>query len=171
MPFDYHSGMNSRELLHVFVYGTLKCGHENHRRFCGGYVAVEKATVRGRLYLLVDKGYLILVVPESSIVRHGTSNIAADIEKTKELGKAIGEQSNWDLIEGEIITFDDPLDRLPRLDELESFHPDGSGEYVRVLLWTELPESRLVWTYIAPHGWKPEKNCRIGCRFPESSCS
>lgn len=46
--------------------------------------------------------------------------------------------------------FDDPEERLPALDALEGFDPDGNSLYRRVLVPVELPETGPVppaWTY------------------------
>ena len=162
--------LNDPRLLHVFVYGTLKRGYEHHRRLCGGFVEVIPARVRGRLYLLVDKGYPMLVVPPVSIVAHGTSDLPSDLivfdEKQRTSAPAAHPHGgDWDAIEGEILVFDDPTTRLIQLDSLEEFWPDGSGEYTRVMVWTEPPEPRLAWTYVAPADWAPGRNHRLSNRF------
>jgi hypothetical protein len=40
----------------------------------------------------------------------------------------------WSDVPGELLTFDDPDKRLPRIDRLEGFHPGAESLYQRVLL-------------------------------------
>jgi gamma-glutamylcyclotransferase (GGCT)/AIG2-like uncharacterized protein YtfP len=51
---------------------------------------------------------------------------------------------------GELLTFDDPENRLPAIDRLEGFHPGGSSLYRRVLVpvCIERSVARPVWLYI-----------------------
>ena len=54
----------------------------------------------------------------------------------------------------ELLTFDDPEDRLPAIDRLEGFHPGGPCLYRRVLVpvWingTVLP----AWLYVVGDRW------------------
>ncbi len=65
-------------LLRVFVYGTLKRGMRNHERFCAGALSIEEGVVRGRLYE-TDSGLLVLQVPETDILAHGTADPLADV--------------------------------------------------------------------------------------------
>lgn len=46
----------------------------------------------------------------------------------------IGNDEHGDWIHGELMTFDDPKTRLPRIDNLESFCPGRPSLYRRVLL-------------------------------------
>jgi gamma-glutamylcyclotransferase (GGCT)/AIG2-like uncharacterized protein YtfP len=157
-------------LLHVFVYGTLKRGHLNHTRLCTGYVDVFPAQVAGKLYLLADRGCPMLVVPSEAIITNGSHDISADMALGARLAKSLQPAElfadcAWDLVEGEVVVFDDALTRLPQLDALETFRTDGSGEYRRVAIWTQPPESRLVWTYVAPCGWRCEGHRRLDRKF------
>lgn len=159
-----------RGLLQLFVYGTLKRGYENHRKFCDGYLEVKPAQVHGRLYLLVDRGYPILDVAPGQIAMHGSASIASDLRLSEEI--AATKRHNHaipgidELIEGEILTFSDAVPRLRAFDELESFYPDGGGEYLRVLIWTAPPDPQLVWTYIAPKDLHTRKLERLERRWP-----
>jgi gamma-glutamylcyclotransferase (GGCT)/AIG2-like uncharacterized protein YtfP len=42
--------------------------------------------------------------------------------------------SDWAPVYGELLTFDDPESRLPAIDRLEGFLPDGPSLYRRVLV-------------------------------------
>ena len=73
-------------LLTLFFYGTLKRDQANHNRFCGGYLRVEEATVRGLLYDL-PSGYPALVIPEEDIRAIGTANPVYDAARQQTLGR------------------------------------------------------------------------------------
>jgi gamma-glutamylcyclotransferase (GGCT)/AIG2-like uncharacterized protein YtfP len=162
--------------LHLFVYGTLKRGGRYHERFCRGVRSVESAIVGGRIYVL-PVGYPVLTVPAASILAQGSGDPFADVAAQAKALTSVTDRSRWprsrlrsgappelapeleprdergvyDDVRGEILVFDDPEERLPRIDELEGFRPSGASLYDRVLL-TVLRErdARLVpaWTYV-----------------------
>jgi gamma-glutamylcyclotransferase (GGCT)/AIG2-like uncharacterized protein YtfP len=145
-----------RTLLRVFVYGTLKRGHENHRRLCAGMISAVSATVGGRLYDL-PYGYPALVIPGENVLAAGTANSAEDARKTGPRTEAWGlprdarPPEGWDVVHGELLTFDDPERRLPALDLLEGFDPRSPGLYRRVLLPVETgprQSGMVAWAYI-----------------------
>jgi gamma-glutamylcyclotransferase (GGCT)/AIG2-like uncharacterized protein YtfP len=110
----------------------------------------REATVRGRLYDL-PYGYPVLTVPEADIRATGTTDYLADAEKGRvaEAGSREG-LSGWDTVYGEVLSFDDPGERLPALDALEGFRPGKKSFYRRVLIpatlaWTG--KTVLVWAY------------------------
>lgn len=139
-------------LLDVFVYGTLKRGQRNHERFCRGALAVREATVRGRLYDL-PFGYPALVVPKEDVRATGTGDYLLDARARSH--SQTGPQKDfpdWDVVHGELLTFDDPGKRLPALDALEGFRPGERGFYSRVLVPATLTEAGVAieaWTYVA----------------------
>jgi gamma-glutamylcyclotransferase (GGCT)/AIG2-like uncharacterized protein YtfP len=137
-------------LLDVFVYGTLKRGQRNHERFCRGALTVREATVRGRLYDL-PFGFPALVVPKEDVWATGTKNYLFDARTRSHPQTEPQKVSpDWDMVYGELFTFDDPEKRLSDLDALEGFRPDESGLYRRVLVPAMLAEADttvLVWTY------------------------
>jgi gamma-glutamylcyclotransferase (GGCT)/AIG2-like uncharacterized protein YtfP len=59
----------------------------------------------------------------------------------------------WAPIRGELLTFDDPAERLRALDRLEGFVPGGDSLYRRVLL-PAVPDGEAApiaaWTYVWP---------------------
>lgn len=143
------------ERLSLFVYGTLKRGERNHDRFCGGFASIEEGTVRGRLYDL-PFGFPALVVPREDVHAVGTADYPADaklssgarIERRREL-------AGWDTVYGELMTFEDPEERLPRVDGLEGFRPGEGGFYARVLVPVTLSggwETVLAWAYSVGEG-------------------
>jgi gamma-glutamylcyclotransferase (GGCT)/AIG2-like uncharacterized protein YtfP len=129
--------MNTNQHLRLFVYGTLKRGYWNHDRFCSQAVHIEPATTWGRLYHL-PAGYPALEIPDCRILAHGTTDPLADtqIQSNIELpGNAMKRpDGDWDLIHGELMTFDNPGFDLPPIDRLEGFNPNGSCMYERVLV-------------------------------------
>lgn len=138
---------NTRDPLRVFVYGTLKRGMWNHERFCAGAVSIKEAVVRGRLYEM-DCGLPVLQVPEADILAHGTADPCADVAAQTRFEAEMAQHPDqgakgrtrrgWGLVRGELITFDDPEERLPRLDQLEGYRPGGLGLYIRVLVPTAI---------------------------------
>jgi gamma-glutamylcyclotransferase (GGCT)/AIG2-like uncharacterized protein YtfP len=136
-------------LLTLFFYGTLKRGHANHDRFCRGYLRVEEATVRGRLYDL-PFGYPALVVPEEDIHAVGTADPVYDASRQQSIGYAGVRLPDGPQVSGELLTFDDPEDRLPALDRLEGFDPGGPSPYRRVLIPAETSGGYgvLAWAYV-----------------------
>jgi len=150
---------NTRSLLHIFVYGTLKRGMWNHTRFCAGARSIKEAVVRGRLYEM-DCSLPVLQVPEADILVHGTADPRADVGTQARFeaemaqhpdlrGKGLTRRG-WGLVHGELMTFDDPEERLPRLDRLEGFHPGWHSLYRRVLLPVLTREkAEPAWAYVA----------------------
>ncbi|MDP2743560.1 MAG: gamma-glutamylcyclotransferase [Dehalococcoidia bacterium] len=136
--------------LRIFAYGSLMQGGEFHDEFCTGALSIEKASVRG----LVDRSgrYPVLTVPESDILAVGTADVWKDLDAQERHGAFIegadllsepwaaahladegGPQVAWEWVEGELITLEESVSRLPTLDHLEGFIPDGKNLYRRVL--------------------------------------
>lgn len=138
--------------LRLFVYGTLKQGQRNHRRFCAGATNIQRATLWGRLHHL-DQGYPGLEIPPEHIMAQGSHDPLADVglqtsSQPQELTRPVGD---WDLVEGEIITFANPRHELPAIDRLEAFYPGNESEYYRVLVTARLENAlTTVWTYRMP---------------------
>ena len=137
-------------LFDTFVYGTLKRGQRNHKRFCRGALAAREATVRGRLYDL-PYGYPALIVPKEDVQATGTGEYLSDVQASSHMQFGPQEEiPDWDTVYGELLTFDDPEECLPDLDALEGFCPGESGFYSRVLVPTTLTEAGktvLAWAY------------------------
>ena len=136
-------------LLTLFFYGTLKRGHANHDRFCRGYLSVEEAAVRGRLYDL-PSGYPALIVPEEDIHAVGTADPAHDASRQQTLDRTEVRRPEGPLVFGELFMFDDAGDRLPALDRLEGFDPTGPSPYRRVLIPARTSDGAtvLAWAYV-----------------------
>ena len=129
-------------VITLFVYGTLKRGFPNHDRFCRNALDIQPATVWGRLYDLGS--FPALEVPEETILAHGTDDACADVATQARFEAEVAPHPDlrakghtrrgWGLIRGELMTFDDPAERLPRLDRLEGFRPSQASLYTRVLV-------------------------------------
>jgi gamma-glutamylcyclotransferase (GGCT)/AIG2-like uncharacterized protein YtfP len=133
----------------MFFYGTLKRGYANHDLYCRGYLRAEEATVRGRLYDL-PSGYPALVVPEEDVRAIGTADPLGDASEQQQLAHVKVYRPDGILIAGELLTFDDPGERLPALDRLEGFDPARPSLYRRVLIPAETSggEGVLAWAYV-----------------------
>jgi gamma-glutamylcyclotransferase (GGCT)/AIG2-like uncharacterized protein YtfP len=111
---------------------------------------IEEATVRGRLYDL-PFGFPGLVVAQESVYAIGTRDYLADARAQHRLTVSEDAPPPGGAVYGELLTFDDPEERLPALDGLEGFSPGAPGLYQRVLVPVEVPESRLLaWAYAIP---------------------
>ena len=155
------SNANTNGMLRLFVYGTLKRGFLNHDRFCRGVLTVEDAVVRGRLFE-TSSGIPVLEVPEEDILAVGTTNPLADVapqahvtarmsnpEPTPDRLPNKGTGAPWGPVYGELLTFDNPENRLPAIDRLEGFHPGGPCLYRRVLVPVQVNRSVLpAWLYV-----------------------
>lgn len=155
------SNANTNGMLRLFVYGTLKRGFWNHDRFCRGVLTLEDAVVRGRLFE-TPSGIPVLQVPEEDILAVGTTNPLADVatqarvvarmsdpEPTPDRLPKKGTGAPWGPVYGELLTFDDPENRLPAIDRLEGFHPGGPSLYRRALVPVQANRSVLpAWLYV-----------------------
>ena len=162
------SNANTNGMLRLFVYGTLKRGFWNHDRFCRGVLTVEDAVVRGRLFE-TSSGIPVLQVPEEDILAVGTTNPLADVatqahvtarmsnpEPTPDRLPKKGTGAPWGPVYGELLTFDDPENRLPAIDRLEGFHPGGPCLYRRVLVPVRIREAVFpAWLYVGQERISP----------------
>jgi len=110
----------------------------------------REATVRGLLYDL-PYGYPALVVPEEDVRATGTTDYPTDAEKGR-VAEAESQEtlSGWGTVYGEVLSFDDPGERLPALDRLEGFRPGEKSFYRRVLTPATLARTGttvLAWAY------------------------
>jgi gamma-glutamylcyclotransferase (GGCT)/AIG2-like uncharacterized protein YtfP len=128
---------DSATLVTLFFYGTLKRGHANHDRYCRGALGVEEATLRGELYDL-PFGFPALVVPEEDVCATGSADPTRDASEQQRLNDIGVHGHDGPRVYGELFTFDDPEARLPALDRLEGFDPNGGPNlYRRVLVPVE----------------------------------
>jgi gamma-glutamylcyclotransferase (GGCT)/AIG2-like uncharacterized protein YtfP len=150
--------------LTLFFYGTLKRGHANHDLLCRGFLRVEEATARGRLYDL-PSGYPALAVPKVDVRAIGTSDPIHDASEQRRLNRAGVYRPDGTLVSGELFVFDDPEVRLPALDRLEGFDPGRPSLYRRVLIPAETSGSVgvLAWAYVIE---KPSGTTLPGGRWP-----
>lgn len=133
--------------LSVFVYGTLKRGQRNHDRFCADAVEIKAATTLGRLYDL-PFGFPGLRFHEGSVHAVGSADYASDARRQHvRYTRPDAAPAGWDVVYGEVITFDDP-EHLGALDALEEYTPGENGLYERVLVPVEADgEKVLAWAY------------------------
>ena len=167
--------VNTSGVLRLFVYGTLKRGYWNHDAFCQGVLEVLEAQVRGRLY--EGPGFPVLEVPDEDILALGTADPLADVTTQARLSDQMGSYSQpvaesatrgaWGAVYGELLTFDNPEDRLPAIDCLEGFRPGGSGLYRRVLVPATVNSAReLAWVYTVEATRIKRRRILSGC-WPE----
>lgn len=139
-----------RDLLRLFVYGTLKHGERNHDRYCRGASFAGAATVRGRLYDL-PLGFPALVVPREDVHGVGTEDYLADAKLPLDTAVPPPEVlEGYDVVHGELLLFEDAERILPEIDGLEGFRPGGESFYTRVLIpVTSVLEGEtiLAWAY------------------------
>jgi hypothetical protein len=114
-------------------------------------ISAQEASVRGRLYEL-PSGFPALVVPETDVQATGTTDYLADAEAPNRV-RAGSQESylDWDMVHGELLSFEDPEARLPALDGLEGFRPGEQSLYKRVLIPVTLLATGtpvLAWTYV-----------------------
>jgi len=150
---------HSSGLLLLFVYGTLKRGYWNYKKFCQGVLSVENGAVPGRLYEQTT-GIPMLQIPTESILASGSDDSLADVAlQNRYSGRTplitadlqADNAGRWNWVQGEILIFNDPEIRLPAIDALERFKPEGPSHYQRVLapVRTASGENIIVWLYIA----------------------
>jgi gamma-glutamylcyclotransferase (GGCT)/AIG2-like uncharacterized protein YtfP len=139
----------TNQTFRLFVYGTLKRGFSNHARFCESASNIEEAAACGDLYDL-PFGFPALVVSGKNIQAVGTTAYAFDAAEQHRMDEA-GQFTVFDepRVYGEVFTFDDPEERLPELDRLEGFDPEGHSLYRRVLIPVEVATGGvLAWAYV-----------------------
>ncbi|MEQ8822073.1 MAG: gamma-glutamylcyclotransferase family protein [Sumerlaeia bacterium] len=147
--------------LKIFVYGTLKRGFANHH-LMEGYAAVEDCVVVGGLLIPAHRAYPYLRIARADILAYGSADPLADLELQARIGRSMetlgGLRAAPDgaerfAVEGELYTYRDGREILPRLDALEEFHPGrppGASNYHRVLARAGREGSRVAWVYIWP---------------------
>ncbi|HPV98059.1 MAG TPA: gamma-glutamylcyclotransferase [Spirochaetota bacterium] len=157
---------NTNGMLRLFVYGTLKRGFWNHDHFCRGVLTVEDAVVCGRLFE-TSSGIPVLQVPDEGILAVGTTNPLADVatqahvaarmsnpEQTPDRHQENDTGAPWGPVYGELLTFNDPVIRLPAIARLEGFHPGGPCLYRRVLIPVRANGTMLpAWLYVVGDRW------------------
>ncbi len=155
------SNANTSGMLRLFVYGTLKRGFWNHDRFCRGVLAIEDAVVRGCLFE-TPSGIPVLQVPEEDVLAVGSNDPLADVATQAHVAARMSNPEPtpdrllknatvvpWSPVYGELLTFDDPENRLPAIDRLEGFHPGGPCLYRRVLVPVQVNGADLpAWLYV-----------------------
>lgn len=102
-------------------------------------------------------------MPEGLFLARGTADPLADAHRQQEIHKPrFGRPAgDWDLIQGELVTFTDPLRYLPPIDRLEGFRPGGHSMYQRVMVAVLCERTSIpAWIYWMPcpaHGERVTK--------------
>jgi gamma-glutamylcyclotransferase (GGCT)/AIG2-like uncharacterized protein YtfP len=142
-------------VLTLFVYGTLKQGGENFATYCSDAVGIKKARVPGRLWVL-PAGFPMLEVPRGLSLAEGTQEYSTDASlsgpfTSKIWPPRIDEPFGW--VEGEVMSFLDPVGVLRMMDDLEGFNPGRPSLYARRLLAVESEDGiwMAAWAYTAPN--------------------
>tara|TARA_Y100000593_G_scaffold34043_1_gene66841 strand:+ start:4077 stop:5348 length:1272 start_codon:yes stop_codon:yes gene_type:complete len=122
--------------LRVFVYGTLKQGHGNHR-LVKGAKSIQPAIMSGRLY---SNGLPYVHVDICNEWIEGSRSVSedyaeqeilqADIDKGHSLTDPWSEE---DIVIGELCTFKN-WDQITALDSLEGFRPNNPSSLYRRIL-------------------------------------
>jgi gamma-glutamylcyclotransferase (GGCT)/AIG2-like uncharacterized protein YtfP len=132
--------------ISIFVYGTLQSKQANSY-FCRRAKNIEKATVCGKLYQL-PPGYPALLVPKESILWQGPRDVFADAQNQymendhQDFEFKIYE--GWDVVHGEFVTFSNPEEYLPPIDQLEGF----PHYYDRVLVPVRKSDGTVTTAYV-----------------------
>ncbi len=120
---------------------------------------MENGAVPGRLYEQTS-GIPMLQIPPENILASGSDDPLADValqnrysDRTPLINADLqaDDTGRWNWVQGEILTFNDPTIRLPAIDALERFKPDGPSHYQRVLAPVRADSGKniIVWLYIA----------------------
>jgi gamma-glutamylcyclotransferase (GGCT)/AIG2-like uncharacterized protein YtfP len=112
-------------------------------------ISAREATVRGHLYDL-PFGFPAAVVPEEEVRAVGTRDYLSDAGKQHRAAPGSAASSPCPKVHGELLSFDDPAERLPSIDGLEGFRPGEKSFYRRVLVPATLVDTSTVvmaWTY------------------------
>jgi gamma-glutamylcyclotransferase (GGCT)/AIG2-like uncharacterized protein YtfP len=135
--------------LRMFVYGTLKRGGVNHDAYCSRARDISQAALWGRLYAL-KAGYPGLELPLEAILANASKDPLSDTRKQFDFPSpaVVRPTGMWDLVRGELMTFDYPERELPALDELEDFRPGDDGLYTRALVGVQCDDGPVAaWAY------------------------
>jgi gamma-glutamylcyclotransferase (GGCT)/AIG2-like uncharacterized protein YtfP len=140
-------------LVSLFVYGSLKRGQVNHAR-CADHLGAVEAAIPGRLWTLPD-GWPALEVSPGLRLAMGTLDYEEDAALSRSYARAVRTpvvEPPWRWIRGEVLTFDDPTERLPALDRFEGYDADGHSLYERWLVPVRRADGgwMAAWTYLAP---------------------
>lgn len=157
-------------LLTLFVYGTLKRGGSNHAIYCSDVVGVKPARVPGRLWVL-PAGFPMLEVPRGLRLAEGSDDHAGDAQLSGPFTSQvwpprIDPPFGW--VQGEMMTFLDPLHTLREMDGLECFQPGRPSLYARSLIAAQSEDGAwfATWAYVAPGAPEPDWVLHQGESWP-----
>ena len=172
---------NITPMAALATYGSLMRGKLHHERFCSGYLDVQRVEIPGVLRWL-SPTIPVLEVPESLILAVGTEDPFADVATQARWAARFASEGQpyqdgpderphpvLGAVAGEVFTFEDAEPRLPRLDALEGFRPDGNSLYCRFLLAVrEASRGTLpVWVYASLVQNFSCRRCYNPCQMPK----
>ncbi|MEH2071867.1 MAG: gamma-glutamylcyclotransferase [Nostoc sp.] len=107
----FESNIKFSDLVHVFVYGTLKPGEANYKRYCAGKVVdVKKAFVQGKLFAL-PMGYPAMTLGDSQVYGYLLSfpnpailnqlDVLEDYHPTREISQNLYNRKTVEVYQGE----------------------------------------------------------------------
>ncbi|MDF5711410.1 MAG: gamma-glutamylcyclotransferase [Nostoc sp. S4] len=107
----FESNIKFPDLVQVFVYGTLKLGEANYKRYCAGKVVdVKKAFVQGKLFAL-PMGYPAMTLGDSQVYGYLLSfpkpailnqlDVLEDYHPTREISENLYNRKTVEVYQGE----------------------------------------------------------------------
>ncbi len=142
--------MNPEYAHYLFAYGTLRSSHSEHHQFCPNALSVTPARVLGILFELKE-GYPILVIPPECALRSATLDCLQDWQEARKLPlpQTIEPTPGLRLIEGELIELPLEYHSLDKTDAWESFQPERSTTYRRLIIPAVQTDGSIVptWAY------------------------
>lgn len=133
------SNIKYSDLVQVFVYGTLKPGEANYKRFCAGKIVdAKKAFVQGKLFAL-PMGYPAMTLGDSQVHGYLLSftnpailnqlDVLEDYHPTREVSENLYNRKTIEVYQGEWLSLGWAwvyLMSLERVDQLGGvLQPDG----------------------------------------------
>ena len=132
-------------------------GQANYRGYAAGNLSRTPAWLWGKLFDS-GQGYPLLRIPKHHCYRLGSTDYLNDAQQCHQFQQQSFEiprqQEEWFPVWGELLVFDDPLQRIPRLDDFEDYEPQKPSLYDRVLSSVIAmdphgkPHAHMAWVYV-----------------------
>lgn len=152
-----------KEILNLFVYGSLKLGECNDRMVKSWVRKSVPATTRGFMHLRPDR-YPALFLPVHGSL--GSADYKADLnfEASTHFQKGLQGDQGYE-ISGQLLELVSGVELLARLDDFEGYFPGARSEYLRVAILVETAEGpRSCWTYTGVK--EPPKDWPVITQWP-----